>query len=706
MNKYSTFNPDQIDELLSNFLIDSWSYSKVTSFARNEKEFEKNEIYRAKSKRSSSSIAGNAYHKALELYFLNLMDGIDINIVELEKEAFDYIDAIPANDWKLQKTTPTIEECKIKANECVVSLIHNFSCEKSIYVDDISEVLGVELRCEEWLKINGEDIPLPCHANIDLIIRLKNGKVVIIDHKSKTSFTDDKELAFTCGKQAITYADCYESKTGTHVDEVWFIENKISKNKDNSPQLKQFKVILDNDTRRLYEAMLYEPLKRMIEAVSDPDYVYLANDNDSFIDKAELYEFWAKTMIAEVDDFNIPDNKKELIRQRQKKIKDASLSSINPKTIAAFRENAASFITYDLSIKNMTNSEKIEHVLRTFGVIVKVAHEIDGYSSSTFLLEVSAGVKISNVVKYKLDIANALNVSSIRIGKNLLVYENISYLSLEAPKKRTKDLPFDPKYLKEEKIPIGIDNFGRTIYWDINNPSTPHVLICGATGSGKSVSIISTVEYAKLAGISNIVIFDPKYEFCNYNGKGVRVYNDITEIEDEMKTLVDNMQSRAKKGIMKNENILIVFDEFADAVQASRSGTELDIKEKVQVGYYAPKKGSFGLPMKPEPKYEMKVTGRLKSLEENLKIILQKGRSLGFRVVAATQRASVKVITGDAKVNFPVQICFRVPKEIDSKVVLDEAGAETLGGKGDGLMKSPEYMDIVRFQGFYKSSCT
>ena len=704
MNKYSTFNSDQVDELLSNFLIDSWSYSKVTSFARNEKEFEKNEIYRIRSKRSPSSVAGNAYHKALELYFLNLMDGIDLNIVELEKEAFNYIDEIPANAWKLQKTTPTIEECKLKANECTVSLIHNFFGEKSIYIDDIAEVLGVELRCEEWLIINGEDIPLPCHANIDLVLRLKNGKIVIIDHKSKTSFTDDKELSFTCGKQAITYANCYESKTGIQVDEVWFVENKISKNKDNSSQLKQFKVILDDDTRRLYEAMLYEPLKRMIEAVSDPDYIYIANDNDNFIDKAELYEFWAKTMIAEVDDFNIPDNKKDLIRQRQRKIKDSSLSSLNPKTITAFRENAAAFINYDLSIKNMTNSEKIEHVLRTFGVIVKVAYEIDGYSSSSFLLDFSAGVKISNVTKYKLDIANALDVSSVRMGKDLLIYQSKSYLLIEVPKKRTKDLLFDPKYLEEEKIPIGIDNFGQLIYWNLNNPSTPHVLICGATGSGKSISIISTIEYAKLAGISNIVIFDPKYEFCSYNGNGIKVYNDIDDIENGMRSLVDEMQSRTKTGI--KDKILIVFDEFADAVQNSKSGTELDIREKVLVGHYAQKKDPAGFLMDPEPKYEVKVVGRLKSLEENLKIILQKGRSLGFRVVAATQRASVKVITGDAKVNFPVQICFRVPKEIDSKVVLDESGAETLGGKGDGLIKSPEYMDTVRFQGFYKKICT
>lgn len=166
-----------------------------------------------------------------------------------------------------------------------------------------------------------------------------------------------------------------------------------------------------------------------------------------------------------------------------------------------------------------------------------------------------------------------------------------------------------------------------------------------------------------------------------------------------MKLLVDEMQERAKTGV--NTKKLIIFDEFADAVAASRVGADLDIREEVQVGYYAPKK-IYGMLAQPEPKFEIRVTGRLKSLEENLKILLQKGRSLGFRIIAATQRASVNVITGDAKVNFPVQVCFRVPKEIDSKVVLDEPGAETLGGMGDGLMRSPEYIDLVRFQGFYK----
>ena len=612
----------------------------------------------------------------MEMFFKNLSDGVVTSIVDMEQIAFAYIEEIPANAWKIQKTTPTIEECKIKAIKSASGLIRNFYCEQSIYTSDIGEILGVELRCDEWLVINGVDIPLPCHANIDLVFRLKDGKIVIIDHKTKSKYTDDDELAFVCGKQAITYIKCFESKTGLKVDEVWFVENKDSKNKDGSPQLKKFKIILTEDTRKLYEAILYEPLKRMIEAVSDPDYVYMINDNDNFIDKAEIYAFWAKTMIAEVDDFEIPDSKKALIARRQKKIRDASLSAISPKTITSFREKAATFITYDLSDKNMTNSEKIEHVLRTFGMLVRVAHEISGYSSNTYLLEISAGVKIANVMKYGLDMANALNVSSVRIGKDLMVYEDRSYLFIETPKKRTETLFWDPKYLEGEKLPIGVDNFGRTIHWDLNNHSTPHVLICGATGSGKSVSIISTVEYAKLAGVKDIIIFDPKYEFCSYTGVGIRVFNEIEEIEEQMRLLVEQMQNRAKSRKTYPKK-LIIFDEFADAVSASRSGAALKVKIGGQVIMQ-------------------------KSLEENLKILLQKGRSLGYRIVAATQRASVNVITGDAKVNFPVQICFRVPKEIDSKVVIDEAGAETLSGMGDGLIKSPEYFNVVRFQGFYK----
>ena len=204
----------------------------------------------------------------------------------------------------------------------------------------------------------------------------------------------------------------------------------------------------------------------------------------------------------------------------------------------------------------------------------------------------------------------------------------------------------------------------------------PHMLICGATGSGKSVCIRSTVEYARLAGVGRIIVLDPKYEFLG-RLDGCEVIADIEDIERRMKELVEEMQQRARTG--SSALTLVVFDEFADAVSSARSGRALDVRDP------------FG-----------KVVGRDRSLEENLKMLLQKGRSLGYRIVAATQRASTKVITGDAKVNFPVQVCFRVPKAIDSKVVLDEEGAETLAGRGDALIKSPEYFGAVRFQGFYK----
>lgn len=656
-----------MNEHLSFYLLDSWSYSKVACFARNEKAFEKEYIYCERGQRSASSIAGNAYHKALEYFFSRMMGGYEQpSIIDLQQVAFVYIDEVPSSEWKLQKTTPTIEKAKEKATKDVTSALQNFYNEMDVYMEDIAEVLGVEERIEQWLVINGVDVPLPCHSELDLIVRTKEGRVAIIDHKMKSAYSDEKEVALVHGKQAICYILQYEAKhPDVKVDEVRFFENKVSANKDKTPQIKRFVLDMDADSRRLYEALLYEPLRRMIEAVSNPDYIYTVNDSDNLTDKAELYEFWTRTLIADVDDFNIPEGKKSLIAQRQRKIKDSSLASIDPRVITSFRKNAAAFITFDYSMTNMTNSEKIEHCLRTFGQIVKVAYEIKGFSSDTYLLECSAGVKIANIDKYRLDIASALTVPTVRISRTLVEYEGKTYLAIEANKKRTEDMFWDASMLQGRRIPIGVDNYRNTVCWDLDNHSTPHMLICGATGSGKSVCIRSTVEYAKAAGIENIIMFDPKYEFCDV--PGIECYNEIEDIEAMMQMLVEDMQRKAKAR-RKTGITLVIFDEFADAIAQARSGKALNGE---------------------------------KSLEENLRVLAQKGRSLGFRIVAATQRASTKIITGDTKVNFPVQICFRVPKAVDSTVVIDEEGAESLAGLGDGLMRSPEYLNTVRFQGFY-----
>ena len=691
MNKYSLLKGEDLSEHLSNYLVNSWSYSSVTLFGRNELWFAKEIIYCEKSRRSAGSIAGNAYHDALQYYFECRVQGLpEPSLIDLQNEAYAYLERVPANDWRITKTNPTVEDAIASATKSVTTLLSNFYNEKELYNEDIEQVLGVELRLappqngskgkdlSQWVSLNGVDIPLPCHAVIDLIVRLKDGRVVIIDHKSKSTYTDEQSVSLVHGKQGITYVLAYELYSGEKVSEVWFIENKISANKDKSPQMRKFSIVMDEPARQLYEAMLYEPLKKMIDAISDPDYIYLPNDTDSLVDKAEMYDFWARTRMNDISAFpEVPVSKRDKIAEKLRKIQ-LEAAHIQPTVIKEFKERADAFIPFDYSVTNMTNPEKIEHVLKTFGVVTKVAREIEGYSSNTYLLEVQQGTNLKTISKYNLNIASALDVSNVRIPSSLVMYEGKSYLAIEANHKRTKNLVWDESALEGRRLPIGRDNYDSLVVWDLDNHSTPHLLVCGATGSGKSVCIFSTIRYAMKAGIDDIYVFDPKYEFTNLLTDGVKVVNDIDEIESTMADLVLDMQLRSK-GVRPKVSTMVIFDEFADAMMSSAKGKKLDIKDEMG-----------------------RVVGRANSLEENLRMLLQKGRALGFRVMAATQRASVKVITGDTKVNFPVRICFRVPSEVDSNVVLDEPGAEMLAGMGDGLMRSPEYMDkLVRFQGYY-----
>lgn len=697
---YKSYSIEQLQELLSRFIISSWSYSKVRTFARNQAAFEFTYIYGGLSKISATTIAGQGYHAAKKAYWIAKQQGRTLELAEMESIAFEEIDATPANKWKLSKTMPTIEESKEKAYKTVSALLRNFISEKATYEDDIEEVLAVELELQEFVTVNGVDIPLPCKVIIDLIVKTKAGKIAIVDHKSKSSFTPEVEIVLVIAKQAITYTLVYEASENRHVDEVWFVENKYSQNKDKSPQLIKYVVPMDADTRALYEAKLYEPLKCMIEAVSNPDHVYIANDDDNFVDQAELNDFWARLQISEISEFNLEESKADLIRKRIKKIRDSNPASVSPNVIKKFKENASKFIQYDMSSMDLTPAEKIEHVLRTFGIQVRVARQFDGYSSATFLLDIGAGVKVGSIPSRRLDIANALDVENVRIAPELKVYEGKAYVSLDFKKKREGTLSFNPSALVGRRIPMGVDNFGEVIVWDWDNPNTPHALVCGSTGSGKSVWVRNVIECAVLTNANRIVILDPKNEFPHLAGGTIEVYRDIEDIEAAMQLLVEHMGDLVKGG--RQESVIVIFDEFADAVANSRKGKELDIIESVQVGTYAPKKDPiFGFPMKPEQKYAMRKTGEHKSLEENMRILAQKGRSVGFRIVSAMQRADTKVITGTSKVNFPVQICFRVLKEIDSKVVLDEAGAEGLAGSGDGLIKSPEYNGTVRFQCYY-----
>lgn len=674
MNRYSQYTAEQLEEHFSNYLIDSWSYSGVTCFARNEKAFEMQYVYREKDTRSISSIAGNAYHEALKEFFSGYTDDeANPSIVNLTEWAYEYLDEVGANEWRLTNKFPTVEQAKTEATRIVNVLLESFCAELSTYTEQIARVLDVEVKYDAWVTVNGVDIPLPLHAVVDLVVLLKDGRIVIIDHKSKSAYTDEKEVALVHGQQAITYVKAWEEKhPGESVSEVWFIENKVSKNKDKSAQIRKHVFTMDADSRRLFEALLYEPLRRMLEAVSNPDYIYTINPSDNFVDMAVLYDFWARTQISEIEDFEyIPASKKDLLAKRQRKIKDSSIGSIAPKVITNFRKNAAAFISLDYSHSDMNNEQKIEHILRTYNIQVQVAHKVEGFSCDTYLCEVAPGVELLSIFRHTLDIANALDVPRVRLqGEQLVMYEGKSYLAIEVNKKRTENLLWDEKYLEGHRIPLGLDNFRNTVVWDLDNNTTPHMLLCGGTGSGKSVCLNNILHYAISAGVQDITILDPKYEFAYQDiPKSVSVLSEIPDIELALKAMVESMNYRVKN--RQRYLSLVLFDEFADAADQSRSAKELDPGEK--------------------------------TLLENFKMLLQKGRSAGFRFVAVTQRASTKTIPGDIKVNLPVQVCFRVPKGLDSKVVIDSEGAECLAGNGDGLIHSPEYKDgLVRFQAFYR----
>ena len=170
-NKYAQLSAERLEEHFSNYLIDSWSYSAVTTFARNEKAFEMLYIYREKDKRSVSSIAGNAYHEALRVYF-SALGGLDCqqpheeSVVNISQAAYDYLDTVEPASWKLTDKIDTVETAVAEATDKVNKLIANFASEVGIYTDEIEKVYTVEHRIETWVMIPAARSLTACSAAV------------------------------------------------------------------------------------------------------------------------------------------------------------------------------------------------------------------------------------------------------------------------------------------------------------------------------------------------------------------------------------------------------------------------------------------------------------------------------------------------------------------------------------------------------------
>jgi DNA segregation ATPase FtsK/SpoIIIE, S-DNA-T family len=334
------------------------------------------------------------------------------------------------------------------------------------------------------------------------------------------------------------------------------------------------------------------------------------------------------------------------------------------------------------------NALIIEQTLRSFGVLAKVAEISVGPTVVQYALSISVGIKVSKVRNLTNDIALALAApaSSVRIEAPI---PGTSLIGIEAPnptpnyvyaKEMAKQLIADKDKYQLPLI-LGKDVAGKLIIRDLAD--LPHILVAGATGTGKSVginSILLGLLLTKSPDELRFILVDPKMvEMAPYNGIPHLLTPVITDME-----LVVNALQWALEEMLKRYRIL----------------KQVGVKKITE---YNQRMGFSAMPYIVIVIDEMADLMLSTGVDVETKIVrlAQMARAVGIHLILATQRPSVNVITGLIKANMPGRLAYNVTTAIDSRVVIDQIGAETLLGKGDMLFKSPSHPRPVRIQGSF-----
>lgn len=329
------------------------------------------------------------------------------------------------------------------------------------------------------------------------------------------------------------------------------------------------------------------------------------------------------------------------------------------------------------------NAETIKHTLSSFGIEVAMGEVNVGPTVAQYTLKPSGGVKLSKITELSHNLALALAAPSLRVEAPI---PGKSAVGIEVPNRgmatvRLRDTLADPVMTDAESpldFVLGRDVSGQVVNADLTR--MPHLLIAGATGSGKSVMInvlLTSLLYRNSPSNLKLILVDPKrVELSLYNDIPHLLTPVIVEPEkciSALKWAVAEMERRykllaevSKRNIAEYNSskpeepmpfVVIVIDELADLMAVSAADVE------------------------------------------NLIVRLaQMARAVGIHLVLATQRPSVNVITGLIKANIPARIAFTVASQVDSRTILDQAGAEKLMGKGDMLFASPEFIKPRRIQ--------
>ncbi|WP_214539956.1 DNA translocase FtsK [Staphylococcus pseudintermedius] len=333
--------------------------------------------------------------------------------------------------------------------------------------------------------------------------------------------------------------------------------------------------------------------------------------------------------------------------------------------------------------------EELNNAFYYFNVPAEVVNVVEGPSVTRFELSVKRGVKVSRITALQDDIKMALAAKDIRIEAPI---PGTSLVGIEVPNPHTTKVNISsilshPAFKNaESKLTVAMGNRinNEPLLMDI--AKTPHALIAGATGSGKSVSINSiliSLLYRNHPEELRLLLIDPKMvELAPYNGLPHLVAPVITDVKaatQSLKWAVDEMERRFKlfahhhvRNISAFNNkvnydqripkIVIVIDELADLMM-----------------------------MAPQ------------DVEQSIARLAQKARACGIHMLVATQRPSVNVITGLIKANIPTRIAFMVSSSVDSRTILDSGGAERLLGYGDMLYLGSGMNKPIRVQGTFVS---
>ena len=363
-----------------------------------------------------------------------------------------------------------------------------------------------------------------------------------------------------------------------------------------------------------------------------------------------------------------------------------------------FKLPSTDFLQKPVKMNTTINEEQLDAKIED--LIEKLAHfKIDGdvvrtYAGpvvSTFEFKPAANIKVSKILNLQDDLAMALRAQTIRIqapipGKDVV--------GIEIPNESVETIYlreiFESKLFKESSSPLtmvlGKDIVGKPFITDLKK--LPHLLIAGTTGSGKSVginSMILSLLYKNSPDNLKLLMIDPKMlEFS--------IYNDIPH-------LLTPVITKAKQAIVALNNMVGEMERRYTLMAETRTKNIENYNEK------AAKEGNEIFPyivvIIDELADLMMTSG--KDVEYSIARLAQMARASGIHLIVATQRPSVDVVTGLIKANLPSRISYKVGQKIDSKIILDQMGAESLLGRGDMLFTPPGMSGVVRLHAPWSS---